>query len=48
MYDLKLMYEVGKLRMQEFREAGVKGGIPESGVTGRIATSPVCGVHCTS
>ncbi|MBU7015996.1 MAG: hypothetical protein HXS44_00700 [Theionarchaea archaeon] len=36
MYDLKLMYEVGKLRMQEFREAGAKGVIPESGTTERI------------
>ena len=48
MYDLKLMYEVGKLRMREFRETGMKGGILESGTTERIATPPVCGVRCTS
>ncbi len=37
MYDIRLMYEVGKLRMQEFREEGNKQHTPEPGIlVGRV------------
>lgn len=38
MYDIRVMYEVGKLRMQEFREQSTKQHTPEPEfVVGRVA-----------
>ncbi|MBU7016069.1 MAG: hypothetical protein HXS44_01065 [Theionarchaea archaeon] len=39
MYDIKLMYEVGKLRMQEFREQGTRQHAPEPEVLFRRTAS---------
>ena len=47
MYDIRVMYEVGKLRMQEFREQSTKQHTPEPGILFRRVTPDSASTCCT-